>query len=246
MRILITGATRGIGRGLAERYLGRGEQVIAIGRSRERLEELKERWGERVEVYQTDLADLEQVAQLGRGLKERGERIDMAIFNAGISLPHAPDFTPFPDFFKVFTVNFLSIHLLLEQILELIPERGRIVLISSLASIIASPTSLPYSASKRALNSYGESLYYLLRDRSVITILPGFIKTDMTAGHNFKMPFLMELEEALDRIGRAIEKRIPFYPFPYSFYLILRGLGMLPFPVRKWLFGKIVTTHLSE
>lgn len=245
MRVLITGGTRGIGRELAERYLRRGAWVVVVGRGEEQLEELKRRWGPQVETHRVDLANLEEVTQLGKRLREGGKPLDIAIFNAGISASHSPNF-PAPEVFEqIFQVNLLSIHRLLAEILELIPAGGKIVFISSLASIIASPTSLPYSASKRALNSYGESLYYLLKERQVITILPGFIKTDMTRDHQFKMPFLLELEEGVDRIERGIRKGAPFYPFPKRFYYLLKGLSLLPFPVKKWLFWKILK-EISE
>jgi hypothetical protein len=67
----------------------------------------------------------------------------------------------------------------------------------------------------------------------------------MTAGHNFKMPFLMELEEALDRIELAINSRAPFYPFPKRFYWILKGLALLPFPLKKWIFNQILEKELG-
>ncbi|MEO1941890.1 MAG: SDR family NAD(P)-dependent oxidoreductase [Campylobacterales bacterium] len=245
MRVLITGGTRGIGRELTERYLRRGAWVVVVGRGEEQLKELKRRWGPQLEGYRVDLANLEEATQFGKRLRREGRPIDIAIFNAGISAPHSPNFPPPELFEQIFRVNLLSIHRLLAETLELIPTGGKIVFISSLASIIASPTSLPYSASKRALNSYGESLYYLLRDREVITILPGFIKTDMTSGHQFKMPFLLELEEGVDRIERAIQKGIPFYPFPKRFYYLLKGLSLLPFPVKRWLIGKILK-EISE
>ncbi|MRJ06902.1 MAG: short-chain dehydrogenase [Epsilonproteobacteria bacterium] len=246
MRILITGASRGIGRALAEKYLKEGHQIVALARNREKLEELRQKWGEKVEIYPVDLSNLDEVTEIGREIGGKGKEIDIAIFNAGISLPHAPDFTPPSQFEKLFNINFLSVHRLLAEILDLIPPNGKIVLISSLASIIASPTSLPYSASKRALNSYGESLYYLLEDKKVITILPGFIKTDMTAGHTFKMPFLMELEEAVERIVSSIGRGTPFYPFPRRFYYLLKLLSLLPFPVKKRIFKKIINSQISQ
>jgi short-subunit dehydrogenase len=246
VKILITGASRGIGRGLAEWYLKRGHQIVALAQNRAKLEELKGRWGERVKIYPVNLEELEEVTQIGQEIKEKEGTIDIAIFNAGISLPHAPNFPSPSQFEKILKVNLLSIHRLLAEILENIRAGGRVVFISSLASIIASPTSLPYSASKRCLNSYGESLYYLLNNRQVITILPGFIKTDMTAKHTFKMPFLRELEEAVERIIFAIGRGVPFYPFPKRFYYLLKFLSLFPFSVKKWIFEKIVEKEISQ
>ena len=62
----------------------------------------------------------------------------------------------------------------------------------------------------------------------VINILPGFIKTDMTAKNNFYMPFLMELDEGVDRIIKAIEKEKKEYAFPKRFYYLLKLFNSLP------------------
>ncbi|WP_024787759.1 MULTISPECIES: SDR family NAD(P)-dependent oxidoreductase [unclassified Lebetimonas] len=234
MNVIITGASRGIGRKLA-RYYAKKNKVFAIARDEIKLNELKKE-NENIIPIVCDLSNINEVRKL------RFDEIDLVICNAGISLPHAPDFTPYEEFEKLFQINFLSIHALLENIVPDMQKRkrGKIVFISSLASIIASPTSLPYSASKRALNSYAQSLRNMLAKYNikVINIMPGFIKTDLTAKNDFYMPFLMDLNEGAKRIIDAIEKEKKEYAFPKRFYYILKMFNLLPLNIQDKILQK--------
>ena len=231
MNILITGASRGIGRELVNRYLNENNTIYAVARNIENLQNIKN-----VVPVSLDLSDVEEVRKYFKNLDVSFE---LVIANAGISLPHAPDFTSFEDFKKTFDINFLSIHAMLEGIVPKM-KKGKIVLISSLASLAASPTSMPYSASKRALNSYAQSLRNLLApDIKVINIMPGFIKTDMTAKNDFYMPFLMELDEGVDKIVYAIEKEKKEYAFPKSLYYIIKLFNTLPLFIQDKLLQKL-------
>jgi short-subunit dehydrogenase len=236
LNIIITGASRGIGKELAGYYAKKGK-VFAIARDKKKLAELKKENKNIIPVV-CDLGNINTV----RNLKFKD--IDLVICNAGISLPHAPDFTPYDEFEKLFKINFLSIHAFLENIIPNMQKRkkGKIVFISSLASIAASPTSLPYSASKRALNSYAQSLRNMLAKDNIkiINIMPGFIKTDMTAKNDFYMPFLMDLDEGVRRIINAIEKEKKEYAFPKRFYYILKAFNMLPLNVQDKILQKFV------
>jgi short-subunit dehydrogenase len=236
LNTIITGASRGIGKELALYYAKKGK-VYAIARDEEKLKSLQKINSNIIPIV-CDLSNIDEVRKL------KFDNIDLVICNAGISLPHAPDFTPYEEFEILFKINFLSIHALLEGIIPDMQKRktGKIVFISSLAGIIASPTSLPYSASKRALNSYAQSLRNMLAKDNikVINILPGFIKTDMTAKNNFYMPFLMELDEAVNRIVNAIEKNKKEYAFPKRFYYILKAFIFLPLSIQDKILQKMM------
>ena len=220
MNILITGASRGIGRELVNRYNNGHNKIYALARNIETLEGINN-----VIPIKMDLAKLDEVREY---FKKLDVKFDLVIANAAISLPHSPSFTPFDDFKKTFDINFLSIHAMLEGVVPKM-DKGKIVLISSLASLVGTPTSMPYSASKRALNSYAESLRNLLApDIKVINILPGFIKTDMTDKNDFYMPFLTDLKSGVDRIVYAIENEKKEYAFPKRFYYLIKLFNILP------------------
>ena len=241
MRIIITGASSGLGEQLAYGYASQENQLILLARRSEKLKSVADQCrilGAEVEVIIADVCDFEDLQHIGKRLTN--ERIDRIILNAGMSVGHSTGVTQFEDFNRLFQTNFLSIHALLEPIIPKMIEQksGEIVFISSLASLMSMPTSVAYSSSKRALNAYAEGLRYQLKPHGidVMNILPGFIDSEMTQKNQFKMPFLLTTDAGVKRIIGAIEKKKHFYPFPFRFYLMIRVALLLP----QFLRDKIV------
>lgn len=233
MRIVITGASSGLGEAMALHYARRDNILILIARREERLEDVADRCrakGAEVETIVADVNDFERMGHIGRQLAQT--HIDRIILNAGVSVGHSGGVTPFEDFERLFKTNFLSIHALLEPVLPKLIEQksGEIVFISSLASLISMPSSVAYSTSKRALNAYAEGLRYQLYGSGihVMTILPGFIDSEMTQKNRFRMPFFLSTDAGVKRIAYAIERKKRFYPFPLRFYLIIRLALLFP------------------
>lgn len=241
MRIIITGASSGLGEALALHYASSNNELVLIARREEKLNSVATQCrnkGAWVETIIADVADFELMRSIGIRLVQ--ESIDRIILNAGISLGHGGKISPFEDFKRLFDVNFLSAHALLEPIIPKLMEQksGEIVFISSLASLISMPSSVAYSASKRALNAYAQGLRYQLKPYGieVMTILPGFIDSEMTQKNQFKMPFLLSTDAGVARIVRAIEKKKVMYAFPLRFTLMIRLMLLLP----QWLKDKII------
>ncbi len=237
MRIIITGASSGLGEALALHYANEKHHLTLIARREERLNNVAKRCrgkGAEVETIIADVNDFERMREIGICLCEKP--IDRIILNAGISVGHSGGVTPFEDFEKVFKTNFLSIHALLEPMIPKLMEQknGEIVFISSLASLFTMPTSIAYSSSKRALNAYAEGLHYQLKPHgiSVMTIMPGFIDSEMTQKNRFKMPFLMSTEEGIARITHAIKRKKIRYAFPFRFALMIRIVSLFPQSLR--------------
>lgn len=237
MRIIITGASSGLGETLALRYAKEGNELVLIARRAERLDDVARRCRERGAETRTIVADVNDFARMhevGESLCQ--ESIDRIILNAGVSVGHGGGVTRFEDFERLFATNFLSIHALLEPMIPKLIEQksGEVVFISSLASLLTMPTSIAYSSSKRALNAYAEGLHHQLRPHGirVMTIMPGFIDSEMTQKNSFKMPFFMTTEEGVERITRAIERKKHRYAFPFRFYLMIRFVLLLPQPLR--------------
>ncbi|MBN2869985.1 MAG: SDR family NAD(P)-dependent oxidoreductase [Campylobacterales bacterium] len=237
MRIVITGASSGLGEALALHYAVPENRLVLIARREERLEDVARRCrvrGAGVETVVADVNDFERMRSVGKTLAQ--QPIDRIILNAGVSVGHSGGVTPFEDFERLFATNFLSVHALLEPIIPKLIEQqsGEIVFISSLASLFTMPTSIAYSSSKRALNAYAEGLHHQLCPDGVrvMTIMPGFIDSEMTQKNRFKMPFFMSTEKGIERIARAISKKKVRYAFPFRFYLMIRIVSMLPQPLR--------------
>ena len=240
MRIVITGASSGLGEALALHYAMPHNQLVLIARREERLDDVAQRCrakGAEVETIIADVNDFVRMSEIGSELSQK--QIDRIILNAGISVGHSGGVTPFEDFEKLFKTNFLSVHALLEPIIPKLMEQksGEIVFISSLASLFTMPTSIAYSSSKRALNAYAEGLHYQLKPHgvTVMTIMPGFIDSEMTQKNQFKMPFLMSTERGIARIAHAIERKKIRYAFPFRFALMIRIVSRFPQPLRDFI-----------
>lgn len=241
MKIFITGASSGIGEELARSYATGDNELILLARREERLKKLQSQLLPYAKSVDIIVADVTEFETLQEKVKAIGS-VDMVILNAGISIGYSKGITPFKDFKKLYDVNVLANHAILEILLPRFQDQksGKIVFISSLASLISMPTAKIYSSSKRALNAYAEGIRYKYRNDGikVINILPGFIKSELTDKNNFYMPFLLSTQDGVKKIVKAIEKEKRFYAFPLRFYLIILLLNSLP----QFLRDKIVNS----
>ncbi len=231
MKILITGASSGIGEALSRLYATKENELYLLARREERLQKLQNELAplsKKIETIVCDVTDFDKLQQKMRELSD----VDMVILNAGISLGHSLEITPFEEFKRLYDVNVLSNHAILEILLPKLLEKksGKIVFISSLASIFSMPSSKVYSSSKRALNAYAEGLRYKYEPHGikVLNILPGFVKSELTDKNKFYMPFLLDTEDGAKIIKRAIDKEKRFYAFPRRFYYLILMFKYLP------------------
>ena len=231
MKILITGASSGLGAEFARQYATKENELFLLARREERLVRLKNELQDRCKNITLICVDVTAFEALQKEMKKLHD-IDMVILNAGVSLGHSNEVPTIKEFQKLYDVNVLANHAILEILLpKMCAKRsGKVVFISSLASLFSMPSSKVYSSSKRALNAYAEGVRYKYSPYGIkiITILPGFIKSELTDKNKFAMPFLLETEEGVSRMKQAIDKDKEFYAFPLRFYLIIRFFNLLP------------------
>jgi len=232
MKTLITGASSGIGAEFARQYATNENELFLLARREEKLLQLHNELLNKCKNINLIVVDVRDFKLLQEKLNDIGT-MDLIILNAGISLGHThTDIPTIEEFKNLYDVNVLSQHAVLEVLLPKMQAQrtGKIVFISSLSSLFTMPTAKVYASSKRALNAYAEGIRfkYAPDGIKVITILPGFIKSELTDKNDFKMPFLLDTDDAVIRMRRAIEKGKEFYAFPLSFYLIIRFLNLLP------------------
>jgi short-subunit dehydrogenase len=231
MKILITGASSGLGAELARQYATQENELILLARREDKLFKLRSELFESVKSIEIIVADVTEFEKLQEKIARVGA-VDLLILNAGISLGNNGSITPIAEFKRLYDVNVLANHAILEILLPHFKKQksGRIVFISSLASLISIPSAKVYSSSKRALNAYAEGIRYRYKKYNikVITILPGFIKSELTDKNDFSMPFFLETSEGVGRIIKAIEREKEFYAFPFRFYLIIKIFNLLP------------------
>ena len=207
--------------------------VGLMARRAEALEETAREVGDaggRALAVAADVRDSDAVRAAADRLRAQFGRIDVLVANAGVGATTAAVDLRAAEVADVININVLGAVNSVTAVLPEMVERGsgHLVAISSLAAYRGLPKSGAYCASKAALSAFFESLRLDLRGTGVdVTIIhPGFIKTPLTAGRQAQMPFLMELDEAVKKIVRAIEMRRKSYAFPWQLASIVRA-GML-------------------
>lgn len=239
MIVVITGASSGIGRELAARYAPKASKLYLIARREESLRELADELRNNKTIIKTfgaDVTDFETLRSVCQAICDECERVDLVIANAGISSEHKAELYDFWDFKKIIDTNLLGVAAVFDVFAHKMISQGggKLVAVSSLASFVAFPTTAAYSASKRAVNSFLDSMRLLLEPKNikVVNIQPGFIRTPLTDKNGFKMPFLMELDEAATKIVKAIEKNKKEYAFPFLFSQAAKNIARLPVSIR--------------
>jgi 3-oxoacyl-[acyl-carrier protein] reductase len=184
---LVTGGGRGVGANIARGLAAAGTDVIVTARTRREIDEVaREINGRAIEM---DVASRESVE---RGFADAGP-VDLLVANAGtgsrgVATGHIADaaWEIDPDeWWRVFEVNVLGVHLCCRTVIPGMLERGsgRIVIVGSGAAYLPGGSETGYTASKAAVCRYGETLANALRDRiPVFVISPGLVRTAMTEG----------------------------------------------------------------
>ena len=240
--VLITGASSGVGHGLAVELGRRGANVGLIARRAQALDgivrEIQSHGGKAL-ALPGDVQNAELLRRAADRLREEFGPIDVLVANAGIGVTaDAAKLLP-KEVAEVLNVNVLGAA---NGVAAVVPEmvargKGQLVVISSLAAYRGLPKSAAYCASKAAVSAFFESLRLDLQPRGIdVTIIhPGFIKTPLTAGREAQMPFLMELDAAVSKIVSAIEKRKQSYAFPWQLASIVRAGMVMPNFMYDWI-----------
>jgi short-subunit dehydrogenase len=242
---MITGASSGIGRGLALELARRGARLGLVARRASVLDEIVdevEKCGTKAIALAADVRDAPALRAAADRLRAEFGRIDLLIANAGVgTTADAAEMQP-DDIASVININVLGAA---NSVAAVAPEMvaqggGQLVVISSLAAYRGLPKSAAYCASKAAVSTFFESVRLDLQPRGIaVTIIhPGFIKTPLTAGRHADMPFLMELADAVQLIVRAIEKKKKSYAFPWQLASIVRLGIVMPIFMYDWIAGR--------
>jgi short-subunit dehydrogenase len=235
-RAVLTGASSGIGLELARELSRRGYDLALLARRVELLETLARELsanGTRAVALTCDVLDAAAVRDaVRRGEEALGGPFDLAIANAGVSIPnHASRFS-IADAEQVIRVNVLGVMYLYDAVVAgmIARKQGRFVGIASVAGLRGLPTSGPYSASKAAVQSFLEAARIELAPYRVgVTIVnPGFVVTEMTAKNRFSMPFLMKADKAARIIADGLERGKRVIEFPRPMSLLTRTMRLLP------------------
>ena len=240
--VMITGASSGIGKGLALELSTRGAKLGLVARRQNLLDEIVDAIrlrGAKAFAVAADVRDADAMKAAADRIRAELGPIDVLIANAGIgTTSHISQLDP-NHVANVISINVLGAANSVAAVVPQMVERGRgqLVAISSLAAYRGLPKSAAYCASKAAMSAYFESVRIDLRGTGVgVTIIhPGFIKTPLTAGRDAKMPYLMELDEAIPKIVSAIEKGKKSIAFPWQLASVVRAGMFMPAFMYDWI-----------
>jgi NAD(P)-dependent dehydrogenase (short-subunit alcohol dehydrogenase family) len=253
--VLITGASSGLGRALAEACAEPGAVLHLGGRDAARLKATAEACrarGASVEARVLDVTDAPAVAEWVR----RAGRLDLVIANAGISGGTGGATEPADQAQRIFATYVGGVLNTALPAIELMARqepgpdgvRGRVAVIASIASFVAAPGAPAYCAAKAAVQRWAEALDATERARGIRlhAVCPGYVRTPMTARNAFPMPFLMDAEEAARRSLAGIARGRVRVVYPLPLYLAARLVGGLPPRWRNALFGRLPAKQAME
>ncbi|MEQ8813363.1 MAG: SDR family NAD(P)-dependent oxidoreductase [Thalassobaculum sp.] len=251
--ILITGASSGIGAGLAAEYAAPGVVLHLGGRAADRLESVAAQCRAAGAAVHAGVIDVTDAAAIRAWVlaSDDATPLDLVIANAGISAGTAglAGGEPEDQVRAVFATNLDGV---LNTVLPILPRMkargaGQLALVASLAGYRGMPGAPSYCGSKAAVKVFGEALRGTLYESGVrvSVVCPGYVRTPMTAVNAFPMPFLMDLDKAARVIRRGLERDRPRIAFPWPLVAAVTLLQAIPpawiDPLLRRLPGKAAT-----
>ena len=234
--VYITGAASGIGQALAVRYAQAGWRLALVVRRPAASHDWLLSQGlaaDRAQVYAADVSDVNAIIAAGQACLAAQGLPDVVIASAGISVgmdsAEREDLDVMRD---TFATNNVGMAATFHPFVRAMRERGSgaLVGVASVAAIRGLPGHGAYCASKAAVVAYCESLRGECRRQGVkvVTLVPGYIATPLTAKNPYSMPFLMPVEAFAEQAFQAIQRGSSYCVIPWQMGLLAKLLRLLP------------------
>lgn len=236
--VWITGASSGIGLSLAKKFAENNFIVIASSRTQGDLSTKDTN----IEYMQVDVTDKGSVYSCIRLIEEKYGKIDIAVFNAGICEYFDPLNFDVDIIEKNFSVNFFGVVNCMQASLRLLlkSQSPQIVGLCSSAIYLPFPRAEGYGASKSAALYFLQSVQaHLYKKVDISIVLPGFVKTPLTAKNDFHMPFCVSSEYAANYIYKKVLRRKSIIEFPLRLILLLKFIRLLPYQAKLVILSKL-------
>ena len=239
-KIWITGASSGIGKALAIKFAKEGWQVAASARRENLLKDLNNQYPN-IHSFPLDVKNEDETKNIFQNIVEKFQTVDIAVFCTGIHDPESEKKLSSEKIREIMETNFFGTLNCVMAVNTYFREKknGHISIVSSVAGYRGLPAASGYCASKSALTSLAESLYFDFKRHNVRVSLvsPGFIKTPMTDKNKFPMPMIKSPEFAAEKMFTGLTKKNTFeIHFPIAFTMLMKLLKIMP----NWLFFLLV------
>ena len=234
--IWITGASSGIGKALAIKFVNEGWQVAASARRENLLQELNSK-NSNIHSFPLDIKDESESKKVFQDIVEKFKTLDICVFCTGIHDPESEKKLSNEKIREIMETNFFGTVNCILAVNKFFRDKqsGHISIVSSVAGYRGLPAASAYCASKAALISLAESLYFDFKrfNVRVSVVSPGFIKTPMTDKNKFPMPMIKSPEYAAEKMFIGLTKKNVFeIHFPITLTLIMKLLKIMP----NWLY----------
>lgn len=228
----VTGAGTGIGRALAKRLAEEGWHVAASARTAQDLDSLAAEVPGNITALVLDVTDETATAAVVEKIESGIGPLALVVLNAGTYFPVTATNFKAANFRKTIDVNLNGTANGLDAVLPrmIARRRGHIALMASVAGFVGLPTSSAYGATKAAINNLAEAMKVELEPHGVTmsVINPGFVRTPLTDKNTFPMPFLMDVEPAIDAIMRGLKAKRYEIIFPWQMAVLMKLFRILP------------------
>ena len=234
--VFITGASSGIGQALAARYAAAGWRLALVARRSAEMQAWAAAAGlgaERAAVYGADVAVVDSIVAAGQACIAAQGLPDVVVACAGISVGMDTAVRADLDVMgEVLALNNVGLAASFHPFLPGMRARGSgtLVGVASVAAIRGLPGHGAYSASKAGVVAYCESLRVECRGTGVrvVTLVPGYVATPLTAKNPYGMPFLMAPEDFAERAFAAIQAARSYAVIPWQMGVVAKLLRLLP------------------
>ena len=208
--VLITGATRGIGRAIAETFAKEGAMALIIGRNQALAEEVRDsilKQGLKADCFVCDVTIQENVQKTVNKILDKHSRIDILVNNAGVTKDNLLLRLSENDWDEVIRVNLKGVFNVTKVVSKamLRAKKGKIISIASIIGITGNAGQANYAASKAGIIAFSKSVAKELASRRITVncIAPGYIQTDMTAALTNKVKEEILKVIPLGKLGQA-------------------------------------------
>ena len=245
-KIWITGASSGIGKALAIKFANNGWKVAISARRENLLQDLSKN-NSNIFPFALDVKDEKLTKSVFQSIIEKFKTLDICVFCTGIHDPESEKKLSSEKIREIMETNFFGTLNCIMAVNAFFRKNksGHISIVASVAGYRGFPAASGYCASKSALISLTESLYFDFKRHNVrvSVINPGFIKTPMTDKNKFPMPMIKSSEFAAEKIFIGLTKKNAFeIHFPLVFTMLMKLLKIMP----NWLYLMIASKGMKK